>query len=151
MTERMDLGALAGDAYKAMAGLDRFVQASTLPRPLLELVRLRASQINGCVYCVDTHSSDAKAAGESDARLHAVAVWREAPFFTQQERAALAFTEAATRLSTHDVTDEVWRQAADSFTEPELAALIVAVATINAWNRMGVATRMTPESFKAPA
>ncbi|MDA0634980.1 carboxymuconolactone decarboxylase family protein [Nonomuraea sp. MCN248] len=148
MTERMNLGALAGDAYKAMAGLDRFVRASTLPEPLLELVRLRASQINGCVYCVDTHSADAKAAGESDARLHAVAVWREAPFFTEQERAALAFTEAATRLSTHDVTDEVWRRAADCFTEPELAALIVAVATINAWNRMGVATRMTPESFK---
>ena len=144
----MNLGSLARDAYKAMAGLDRFVSASTLPKPLLELVRLRASQINGCVYCVDTHSSDAKAAGESDARLHAVAVWREAPFFTQQERAALALTEAATRLSTHDVTDEVWQQAAACFTEQEMAALVMAVATINAWNRMGVATRMTPESFK---
>ncbi|MFG1948286.1 carboxymuconolactone decarboxylase family protein [Nonomuraea sp. NPDC048826] len=148
MTERMDLGALAADAYKAMSGLDRFVRESTLPKPLLELVRLRASQINGCVYCVDMHSSDAKAAGESDARLHAVSVWQEAPFFTEQERAALAFTEAATRLSTHDVSDEIWRQAADCFTEPELAALVVAVATINAWNRMGVATRMTPESAK---
>ncbi|MFI7709262.1 carboxymuconolactone decarboxylase family protein [Nonomuraea sp. NPDC049480] len=149
MTERMKLGSLAGEAYKAMAGLDRFVAASTLPKPLLELVRLRASQINGCVYCVDMHSSDAKQAGESDARLHAVAVWREAPFFTDQERAALAFTEAATRLSTHDVTDEVWEQAATHFSEPELAALVVAVATINAWNRMGVATRMTPESYQS--
>ncbi|NUP01456.1 MAG: carboxymuconolactone decarboxylase family protein [Nonomuraea sp.] len=149
MTERMDLGALAGEAYKAMAGLDRFVAHSTLPKPLLELVRLRASQINGCVYCVDMHSSDAKQAGESDARLHAVAVWREAPFFTAQERAALAFTEAATRLSTDDVTDEVWAEAAAHFDEPQLAALVVAVATINAWNRMGVATRMTPESYKA--
>ncbi|WP_327586670.1 carboxymuconolactone decarboxylase family protein [Nonomuraea sp. NBC_00507] len=148
MTERMDLGSLAGEAYKAMAGLDRFVAASTLAKPLLELVRLRASQINGCVYCVDMHSSDAKRAGESDARLHAVAVWREAPFFTGQERAALAFTEAATRLSTADVTDEVWEQAAAHFTQHELAALVVAVATINAWNRMGVATRMTPESYK---
>ncbi len=145
----MDLGSLAGEAYKAMAGLDRFVAASTLPKPLLELVRLRASQINGCVYCVDMHSSDAKQAGESDARLHAVAVWREAPFFTDQERAALAFTDAATRLSTHDVTDDVWEQAAAHFSEPELAALVVAVATINAWNRMGVATRMTPESYKS--
>ncbi|MGP3917408.1 carboxymuconolactone decarboxylase family protein [Nonomuraea sp. 10N515B] len=148
MTERMDLGSLAGEAYKAMAGLDRFVAASTLAKPLLELVRLRASQINGCVYCVDMHSSDAKRAGESDARLHAVAVWREAPFFTSQERAALAFTEAATRLSTADVTDEVWEQAAAHFTQQELAALVVAVATINAWNRMGVAARMTPESYK---
>lgn len=149
MTERMKLGSLAGEAYKAMARLDRFVAASTLPKPLLELVRLRASQINGCVYCVDMHSSDAKQAGESDARLHAVAVWREAPFFTDQERAALAFTEAATRLSTHDVTDEVWEQAVTHFSEPELAALVVAVATINAWNRMGVATRMTPESYQS--
>jgi AhpD family alkylhydroperoxidase len=148
MTERMDLGSLAGAAYKAMAGLDGFVARSTLPKPLLELVRLRASQINGCVYCVDMHSSDAKQAGESDARLHAVAVWREAPFFTGQERAALAFTEAATRLSAGDVTDEVWAEAAEFFAEPELAALVVAVATINAWNRMGVATRMTPESYK---
>ncbi|MFI7464104.1 carboxymuconolactone decarboxylase family protein [Nonomuraea sp. NPDC049646] len=149
MTERMELGKFAGEAYKAMAGLDRFVAQSTLPKPLLELVRLRASQINGCVYCVDMHSSDAKQAGESDARLHAVAVWREAPFFTPQERAALAFTEAATRLSTDDVTDEVWAQAAAHFDEQQLAALTVAVATINAWNRMGVATRMTPESYKS--
>ncbi|MEV4390856.1 carboxymuconolactone decarboxylase family protein [Nonomuraea sp. NPDC049607] len=149
MTERMELGKFAGEAYKAMAGLDRFVAQSTLPKPLLELVRLRASQINGCVYCVDMHSSDAKQAGESDARLHAVAVWREAPFFTLEERAALAFTEAATRLSTDDVTDEVWAQAAAHFDEQQLAALTVAVATINAWNRMGVATRMTPESYKS--
>jgi AhpD family alkylhydroperoxidase len=149
MTERMNLGALAGEAYKAMAGLDRFVTHSTLPKPLLELVRLRASQINGCVYCVDMHSSDAKKAGESDARLHAVAVWPEAPFFTAQERAALAFTEAATRLPGGDVTDEIWNEAAAHFDEAELAALVVAVATINAWNRMGVATRMTPESLSA--
>ncbi|MFG3437628.1 carboxymuconolactone decarboxylase family protein [Nonomuraea sp. NPDC047897] len=149
MTERLNLGDLAADAYRAMAGLDRYVAASALPAPLLELVRLRASQINGCVYCVDMHSSDAKRAGESDARLHAVSVWREAPFFTPQERAALAFTEAATRLSTHDVTDEIWREAAEHFDEAGLAALVVAVATINAWNRMGVATRMTPESYKA--
>ncbi|WP_043636092.1 carboxymuconolactone decarboxylase family protein [Nonomuraea candida] len=148
MTERMNLGALAGEAYRAMAGLDAYVTHSTLPKPLLELVRLRASQINGCVYCVDAHSSDARAAGESDARLHAVAVWQEAPFFTEQERAALAFTEAATRLSTQDITDEVWERAAVCFTEAELAALVVAVATINAWNRMGVATRMTPASYK---
>lgn len=145
----MELGKFAGEAYKAMAGLDRFVAQSTLPKPLLELVRLRASQINGCVYCVDMHSSDAKQAGESDARLHAVAVWREAPFFTPQERAALAFTEAATRLSTDDFTDEVWAQAAAHFDEQQMAALTVAVATINAWNRMGVATRMTPESYKS--
>lgn len=144
----MKIGTLAPEAYRAMAGLDRFVAAGTLPAPLLELVRLRASQINGCVYCVDTHSSDAKRAGESDARLHAVAVWREAPFFTGQERAALAYTEAATRLSTGDVTDEIWAEAAEHFDEGQLATLVVAVATINAWNRIAVPTRMVPESYK---
>ncbi len=142
------MGKLAANAYKAMAGLDRFVGASTLPAPLLELVRLRASQINGCVYCVDMHSGDAKRAGESDVRLHAVAVWPEAPFFTPQERAALAYTEAATRLAGGDVSDEVWALVTGQFTEEEQAALVVAVATINAWNRIAVSSRMVPESFK---
>ncbi|MEO3875712.1 carboxymuconolactone decarboxylase family protein [Nonomuraea sp. B12E4] len=146
MTERMKLGSLAREAYRAMAGLDRFVADSTLPQPIVNLVNLRASQINGCVYCVDLHSADAKKAGESDARLHAVVVWQESPFFTEQERAALAFTEAATRLSTDDITDEIWGRAAAVFDEQQLAALVVAVASINAWNRVGVATRLTPES-----
>ncbi|MED7928674.1 carboxymuconolactone decarboxylase family protein [Nonomuraea sp. LP-02] len=148
MTERMNLGSLAREAYRGMAALDRFVAASPLPSSLVHLVNLRASQINGCVYCVDMHSADAKKEGESDARLHAVAVWREAPFFTERERAALAFAEAATRLSTDDVTDAVWNEAAAHFSEAELAALVVAVAAINAWNRMGVSTRMTPESYQ---
>jgi alkylhydroperoxidase AhpD family core domain len=99
MNARMDLQALEPAAYQAMLGLEKYLRQSTLPRPLLDLVKLRASQINGCAYCVDLHSSDAKAGGESDERLFAVAVWQEAPFFTEQERAALALTEAATRLS----------------------------------------------------
>ncbi|MEW9556484.1 carboxymuconolactone decarboxylase family protein [Nonomuraea sp. NPDC050783] len=148
MTSRMELSSLVRDAYRGMATLDRFVAASPLPSSLVHLINLRASQINGCVYCVDMHSADAKKEGESDARLHAVVVWREAPFFTERERAALAFTEAATRLSTDDVSDEVWRRAAEHFDEEELAALVVAVAAINAWNRIGVATRMTPESYQ---
>ncbi|MFI7615602.1 carboxymuconolactone decarboxylase family protein [Nonomuraea terrae] len=149
MTERMDLHALAAPAYRALAGVDAYVRHTPLPPSLLHLVNLRASQINGCVYCVDLHSSDAKRAGESDARLHAVAVWREAPFFDGRERAALAFTEAATRLSTGDITDEVWQETADHFTQEELAALVMAVAAINAWNRIGVAIRTTPESYKS--
>jgi len=147
----MEIGALAPAAYKAMAGLDAFVRNSALPKPLLELVRLRASQINGCAYCVDMHSTDAKAGGESVARLFAVAAWQEGPFFTEQERAALALTESMTRLSEGGdrVPDDVWAQAVKHFDETDLAALVTAIATINAWNRFGVATRMVPESYEA--
>jgi AhpD family alkylhydroperoxidase len=150
MNARIDLQALAPAAYQAMVGLEKYLRQSTLPRPLLDLVKLRASQINGCAYCVDLHSFDAKAGGESDERLFAVAVWQEAPFFTEEERAALALTEAATRLSDGGdrVSDEVWEQAAEQFDEHTLAALIVAIATINAWNRIGVVTQMVPESYK---
>ena len=151
MPARMDVGALAPGAYKAMAGLDAFVRHSALPKPLLELVRLRASQINGCAYCVDLHSSDLKTDGESDARVFAVAAWQEGPFFTEQERAALALTESMTRLSEGGdrVPDDVWAQAVKHFDETDLAALVTAIATINAWNRFGVATRMVPESYEA--
>ncbi|MFI6602895.1 carboxymuconolactone decarboxylase family protein [Nonomuraea sp. NPDC050536] len=148
MTQRMEIGKLVPEAYRAMAALDRFATQSTLPKGLLDLVRLRASQLNGCVYCVDMHSTDLKDAGEADNRLHALTVWQEAPFFTDKERAALALTEAATKLTTDDVTDEVWDRAAEHFSEQELATLIVAIATINAWNRIAVPTRMTPESYK---
>jgi len=147
----MDIGALAPAAYKAMAGLDAFVRHSALPKPLLDLIRLRASQINGCAYCVDLHSSDLKTDGESDARVFAVAAWQEGPFFTEQERAALALTESMTRLSEGGdrVPDDVWAQALKHFDETDLAALVTAIATINAWNRFGVATRMVPESYQA--
>jgi AhpD family alkylhydroperoxidase len=151
MPARMDIGALAPTAYKAMAGLDAFVRHSALPKPLLDLIRLRASQINGCAYCVDLHSSDLKTDGESDARVFAVAAWQEGPFFTDQERAALALTESMTRLSEGGdrVPDDVWAQAVKHFDETDLAALVTAIATINAWNRFGVAIRMVPESYQA--
>jgi len=147
----MDIGALAPAAYKAMAGLDAFVRHSALPKPLLDLIRLRASQINGCAYCVDLHSSDLKTDGESDARVFAVAAWQEGPFFTEQGRAARALTESMTRLSEGGdrVPDDVWAQAVKHFDETDLAALVTAIATINAWNRFGVATRMVPESYQA--
>lgn len=149
MTARMDLAALEPAAYQAMLGLEKYLGRSTLPKPLMHMVKLRASQINGCAFCVDMHSADAKAAGESDARLHAVAVWWEAPCFTARERAALALTEAATRLSDgRGVPDDVWQEAAKHFDEHELGQLVTLIATINAWNRIAVATRMVPASFK---
>ncbi len=150
VTARMNLAALEPAAYEAMRGLEKYLHNSTLPKPLLELVKLRASQINGCAFCVDMHAADAKKGGETDERLYAVAVWQEAPFFTEEERAALALTEAATRLSEGGdrVPDEVWDQAAKHFDEHTLAQLVVAIATINAWNRIAVATRRVPRSYK---
>ncbi len=149
--QRMDISQVEPAGYKAMLALDKYVTNSSLPAPLKELVRLRASQINGCAYCVDMHSTDAKAGGETDSRLWAVAVWREAPFFTLQERAALALTEAMTRLSEGGdrVPDEVWDEAAKHFDEQRLAALVWTITCINAWNRIGVTLRLVPESYQS--
>ncbi|WP_086820660.1 carboxymuconolactone decarboxylase family protein [Allokutzneria sp. NRRL B-24872] len=130
--------------YKAMGQIEAFLASSPLPKTVLELVKLRVSQINGCAFCVDMHSHDLKKDGEADERLWAVAVWREAPFFTEQERAALDLAEAATRLDEHGVPDEVWEVAAKHFDEETLFALVAAVAQINAWNRYGVTLRLVP-------
>ena len=126
-------------------------QKSGLPPRTLDLVHLRASQINGCAYCVDSGSRQARKAGETDARLFAVAVWRDAPGFTEAERAALALTEAVTRLSDRvdPVPDAVWEEAKRHFDEPALAALIIAIATVNVWNRLNVTTRQVPGEWRA--
>jgi AhpD family alkylhydroperoxidase len=130
-------------ALAALQRLSKAVQQSGLPETTLQLVELRASQINGCSVCVDIHSRELKAAGEPDERIFAVAVWREASYFTDAERAALALTEAATRLADRSdpVPDEVWQEAARHYDEPQLAALVIAIAAINAWNRINAATR----------
>jgi AhpD family alkylhydroperoxidase len=129
---------------KAMNSLDAAARKISLEPPLLELVRLRASQINGCAYCVDMHSRDARTGGESEQRVHTLPVWRETPFFTARERAALELTEAGTRLSEGPVSDEVFARAAEHFSEVELAELIWAIAVINAWNRLGAIGRPWP-------
>ena len=133
-----------------MMQLEAYLASSPLPKPLLHLVKLRASQINGCAFCVDMHSIEARDDGESFARIQAVAVWQEAPCFTPAERAALALTESATRLPDQQdrVPDEVWAEAAGHFNEATLAALVMAIATINAWNRIAVAGRLVPQSFR---
>ncbi|GGS62119.1 alkyl hydroperoxide reductase AhpD [Planobispora rosea] len=150
MKQRMNVAELAPEAYRAMLGLERFLNGSSLPHSTLELVKLRASQINGCGFCVDMHSHDMKKAGESDERIFAVAAWREAPYFTDAERAALALTEEATRLADRGeaVPDPVWEEAARHYDEETLAALVVAIATINAWNRIGVTTRLVAGSHR---
>ena len=131
------------DAMPALQALGKAVQNGGLPPRTLELVHLRASQINGCGVCVVQHPRIARKLGETDERIFAVAAWREAPYFTDAERAALALTEAATRLSDREdpVPDEVWEEAARHYDEPALAALIIAIASINVWNRLNVVTR----------
>jgi AhpD family alkylhydroperoxidase len=141
---RLAVDALVPQANKAMLALDAAARSVSLEPALLELVRLRASQINGCAYCVDMHSGDARKGGESERRLYALAVWPETPFFTARERAALALTEAVTRLSQGPVSDEVYAEAAARFSETELAELIWAIAVINAWNRLGATARPWP-------
>ncbi|MFI6926312.1 carboxymuconolactone decarboxylase family protein [Nonomuraea spiralis] len=148
MTQRIDIAKLAPEAYRGFLAVEKYMHDSDLPGATIELVKLRASQINGCGYCVHMHSSDMKKAGESDERLWSVAAWREATVFTPAERAALALTEDATRLADRGeaVPDEVWQQAAEHYDDRQLAALVVSIAMINAWNRVGVATRMVPRT-----
>ena len=148
MQPRMNLAELAPEAYRHMSGLERFLAESPLPKTIKELVKLRVSQMNGCAHCVDMHSHDLKADGETDERLYSVVAWREAPFFTAAERAALALAEEATRLDPAGVSEETWASAKAHFDDPTLAALVVAIATINAWNRYGVTLRLVAGSHR---
>ena len=143
MEQRMDLTRVAPEAYQAVFGLEKYVRAN-VEHTVLELVKLRASILNGCSFCVDMHSRDALAAGESSRRLFAGAAWREAPFFDERERAALALTDAGTRPGEHGVPDEIWDRAREVWAEKELADLVLAIATINVWNRLMVTTRTPP-------
>ena len=141
MTARHDYRTTLPEATRAMSGLEEVVEASTLEPKLRELVKLRASQINGCAYCVDMHTKDARAIGEDEQRLHLVAVWREAPGFTPRERAALAWTEALTLLPETGAPDDVYAAIAREFDPAEQVALSLAIVAINGWNRLAVGFR----------
>jgi AhpD family alkylhydroperoxidase len=133
---------------QAMMGLQAYVNGSGLEPSLLELVKMRASQINGCAYCLDMHSKDARAAGESEQRLYLLDAWQEAPFYSPRERAALEWTEAVTRVSEGHVPDEVYRAAREHFSEEELVNLTLAVVAINGWNRLSIAFRAVPGGYQ---
>ena len=142
---RLHVGRVARVPYRAMAALDDAVE---LDASLRDLISLRASIVNGCAYCVDMHTKDARKRGESEQRLYAVAAWHEAPFFDERERAALALTDAITLIADGHVPRAVWDEAAAHFSEDELAQLVWAIIAINAWNRLAIATRMEPGKYE---
>lgn len=135
------------EGVAALAALEAYVRGSGLDAGLLELVRTRASQLNGCAYCIDMHTKDARAAGETEQRLYALAAWRETPFYSERERAALAWAEALTRISDGGVSDDDYRLARQQFTEKELVDLSLAVVAINGWNRLAIPFRTVPGTY----
>jgi len=148
MKQRIDLPKASPQGFKAMLGLQGYVNQSGLEHSLLELVKMRASQINGCAYCLDMHSKDARAAGETEQRLYLLDAWREAPFYSDRERAALEWTEALTKLTQGHVPDAVYDSVRAHFSEDELIKLSLAVVAINGWNRLMVAFRTEAGTYQ---
>ncbi len=143
MKQRIDYKKASPEVFQAMLAVEACVRSSGLDHGLLELVKIRVSQINGCAFCLDMHTRDARKAGESEQRLHLLAAWREAPCYSELERAALAWAEAVTQLSTAAVSDELYEQARLHFEEKALVDLTLAIVAINGWNRLAVAFRTT--------
>ena len=143
MTSRIAYPQAAPGALGAMMNLERYVRESGLDRALLHLIKMRASQINGCAYCIDMHSKDARAGGETEQRLYGLSAWRETPFYSERERAALAWTEGLTLISENGVPDDLYAEVREQFSEKELVDLTMAIVAINGWNRLAI-------SFRAP-
>lgn len=148
MSRRIDYMAVAPGAARAVMGVEQYVRQSGLEHELIELVKLRASYLNGCAYCVDMHTKDARAAGETEQRLYAVPVWQEAPFFTARERAALEWTEAVTEIGRAGVPDALYESARAQFSDAELVNLTMAVIAINSWNRLAITFRADVGSYQ---
>ena len=144
MTERIDYKKVAPEAYKAMLAIETYVRRSGLEHSLLELVKTRVSQINGCAHCLDMHTKEARAAGETEQRLYLLPAWREAPFYSDRERAALAWAERVTKIATDDIPDDLYAEVRRHFDERALVDLTLAIIAINGWNRLAI-------SFRAPA
>jgi AhpD family alkylhydroperoxidase len=152
MESRIDLQKTAPKgAVQAMFGMERYIRTCGLEHSLLHLLKVRASQINGCAYCIDMHTKDARAEGETEQRLYALSAWEETPFFTERERAALEWTEAVTLIGENHIPDDLYARAREQFSEEELVNLTMAVVTINGWNRLSIAFRAVPGSYERPA
>ena len=148
MTQRLNYAKASPEGFKAMRGLQESVENSGLEHSLLELVKMRASQINGCAYCLDMHSKDARAGGETEQRLYVLEGWREAPFYSERERAALAWTEVLTRIADNDVGDDLYAEVRKQFGDKEVVDLTLAIIAINGWNRLAIPFRTPPGSYQ---
>jgi AhpD family alkylhydroperoxidase len=148
MKARLNYAKAAPGGYAAMEGLEHYLERCGLEESLIHLVKLRASQINGCAYCLDMHWKDLRALGEEEQRLYSLDAWRECPFYSERERAALAWTEAVTLITEGQVPDAVHDEVRPHFSEKELADLTLVVATINAWNRLSIAARVVPGAYR---
>jgi len=146
--QRLRYGKLFPEGIHALFNLGKVINESGLEKSLLELVKTRASQMNGCAYCIDMHTKDARAAGETEQRLYALSAWEETPFYTPRERAALAWTEAITNIQQGHASDEVYEEVRKEFTEEELPRLTLAICQINIWNRISIAFRVEPGTYQ---
>lgn len=151
MEARIDYTKASPEAYKAMVQLEGVVRRSGIDLKLLELIKIRASQLNGCAYCIDMHTKDARHKGETEQRIYALDAWRETPFFTDKERAALAWTEAITNIQQGHAPEAVYRELIAHFNENEQVSLTLAITTINAWNRIAIGFRLVPGSYQPSA
>jgi len=150
MESRFNYVKAAPGAYKAMLGLEQYLHECGLEESLIHLIKLRASQINGCAYCLDMHWKDLRAIGETEQRLYSLDAWRECPYYTDRERAALSWTDAVTLVTNGHVSDEVYAEVRPHFSDKELSDLTLAVATINAWNRLAISARTVPGAYQPP-
>ena len=148
MKPRLNIGAVSPGAYRAMLGLEKFIHESSIEPKLAHVLKMRASQINGCAYCLDMHSKDARAEGETEQRLYGLDAWREAPFYTERERAALEWTEALTKIDEGHVPDELYERARKQFSEKELVELTMVAVAINGWNRIAIGFRSEAGTYQ---
>lgn len=150
MTPRLNYYQPNSPAIKAMLDMEAFLHHCSLEQPLVHLIKLRASQVNGCAYCIDMHWKDLRALGESEQRLYGLDAWRESPYYSDRERAALEWTEALTRIAETHADDEIYQRIKPHFSQQELIDLTFAITTINAWNRLAIAFRSPPGTYKSP-
>lgn len=148
MEPRLNYKEVAPEGYRTMLALGHYVKVCGLETPLLELIRIRASQMNGCAFCIDMHTQDARAGGETEQRIYALDAWRETPFYTERERAALAWTEAVTLIGESHMPEDLYKSVSQQFSPKELVDLTLAVISINGWNRLAVSFRTVPGSYK---
>jgi len=150
MKTRIERRDVHSGAYRAMLGLEQYLDTCGLDKKLLDLIRLRVSQMNGCAYCLDMHWKELRAKGETDQRMYSLEAWRESPYYSEVERAALAWAETVTRVAETRIPDEEYQQARRHFDAPQLADLTLAVAAINSWNRLNIAFRTAPGTYQVP-